>query len=89
MYIVLFWLVLQGDTFEVAASLQAKNERTGQSCYVSSFEFMEHYSIFGDEVHAFKPFPRVMHNTAWCGRKISVSTPSSKAVIIIKLLLQF
>ncbi|CAM9270968.1 unnamed protein product, partial [Hapterophycus canaliculatus] len=40
----------QGDTFEVAASVQVKNERTGQACYVSSFEFLEHHSIFKDEV---------------------------------------
>lgn len=30
--------------------MQIKNERTGQSCYVSSFEFLEYHSIFNDEV---------------------------------------
>lgn len=40
----------QGDTFEVAASVQVRNERTGQGCYLSSFEFLEQHSIFKDEV---------------------------------------
>lgn len=40
----------QADTFEVCASVQVKNERTGQACYVSSFEFLEQQSIFKDEV---------------------------------------
>lgn len=40
----------QGEVFDVAASVQVKNERTGQSCYVSSFEFVEYHSILGDEV---------------------------------------
>lgn len=43
----------QGDTFEVAASVQVKNERTGQACYVSSFEFLEQHSIFKDEASLF------------------------------------
>ncbi|CAB1121283.1 unnamed protein product [Ectocarpus sp. CCAP 1310/34] len=40
----------QGDAFEVAASVQVRNERTGQGCYLSSFEFLEQHSIFKDEV---------------------------------------
>lgn len=39
-----------GESFEVAASVQIKNNRTGQSSCVSSFEFLEHHSIFSDEV---------------------------------------
>lgn len=42
--------VPQGETFEVATSVQVKNERTRQSCYISSFEFLEHRSIFQAEV---------------------------------------
>eukprot|EP00903_Cladosiphon_okamuranus_P005356 g5351.t1 len=40
----------QADTFEVCASVQVRNEKTGQACYVSSFEFLEQHSIFKDEV---------------------------------------
>lgn len=43
--------------FEVTASVQVKNERSGQACYVSSFEFLEHHSIFGDEVRLGAPAP--------------------------------
>lgn len=43
--------VPQGETFEVSASVQVKNERTGQSCYISSFEFLEQCSIFQAEVY--------------------------------------
>lgn len=47
-----WWLVCaQADTFEVCASVQVRNERTGQACYVSSFEFLEQHSIFKDEVN--------------------------------------
>lgn len=43
--------VPQGEAFEVAASVQVKNERTRQACYISSFEFLEHRSIFQAEVN--------------------------------------
>lgn len=44
------YVCVQGEVFEVAASVQVKNSKTGQSCYVSSFGFLEQHSIFGDEV---------------------------------------
>lgn len=61
--------------------MQAKNERTGQSCYVSPFEFMEHHSIFGDEVRLFTspifyttPFLSCVVSIA---RSVSPTSPSN------------
>lgn len=55
--------------------MQVRNERTGQACYVSSFEFLEQHSIFKDEVRPTSPALPCSAIGIWLGIGRPVAVP--------------